>query len=196
MAYSNSVIYSKSNGKGKASSLAIVATTIFIFLYGPTMAQYVPRCMAGTVLLHVGIDLFLEGSIESYGDYDKLEYTGIWLITIVMVLFGMDAALVAGVIAALSTYVAQSIVYQNPIKGSLSGARLRSSAWNRSAEATQILLKGRQRIYVIALQGHIFFGNAVGMSDDIKNSLNEKRKAGDEPAVGKLSYYDLVVRFH
>jgi len=33
-AYSNSVIYSKSNGRGKFSSLAIVALTGFIFIYG------------------------------------------------------------------------------------------------------------------------------------------------------------------
>lgn len=65
MAYSNSVIYSKSNGKGVASSLAIVAVTVVIFIYGPEMAVYVPRCMAGTLLLHVGIDLFLEGVVDS-----------------------------------------------------------------------------------------------------------------------------------
>lgn len=188
MTYSNSVIYSKSKGDGKWSSLAIVATTVMIFIWGPSVASFVPRCMAGTVLLHVGIDLFIEGVIESYADYDKLEYAGVLLITGVMVVFGMDAALVAGVVAALSTYVAQSIVYQDPIRGVVSGARLRSSAWNRSAEAQQILLdskKGRQRILIVQLQGHIFFGNSVKMTDDVKKILSEKRKACDEPAVGK-----------
>ena len=188
MTYSNSVIYSKSKGDGKWSSLAIVATTVMIFVWGPSVASFVPRCMAGTVLLHVGIDLFMEGVIESYADYDKLEYAGVLLITGVMVVFGMDAALVAGVVAALSTYVAQSIVYQDPIRGVVSGARLRSSAWNRSAEAQQILLdskKGRQRILIVQLQGHIFFGNSVKMTDDVKKILSEKRKACDEPAVGK-----------
>ncbi len=187
MAYSNSVIYSKSNGKGKWSSLAIVVVSIIIFIYGPMMASYVPRCMAGTLLLHVGIDLFLEGVIDSYKDYDNLEYSGILLIMIVMVMFGMDAALVTGVVAALSTFLAQSIVYQDPIRGAMSGARLQSSAWNRSNEAQRILLdtrKGRQRIYVIQLQGHIFFGNVVKMSDDIKRRL--KHRAGDDPAVGEL----------
>jgi SulP family sulfate permease len=190
MAYSNSVIYSKSKGKGQMSSLAIVAVSMLIFIYGPMMASYVPRCMAGTLLLHVGIDLFLEGAIDSYKDYDKLEYSGILLIMIVMVTFGMDAALVAGVVAALSTFLAQSIVYQDPIRGAMSGARLQSSAWNRTTEAQQILVdpkKGRQRIYVIQLQGHIFFGNVVKMTEDIKRRLNDKIQAGDVPAVGEYS---------
>ena len=65
MCYSNGVIYYKSNGRGKGSSLAIVALTGLIFIHGPTVAAFMPRCMAGTLLLHVGIDLFLEGIGET-----------------------------------------------------------------------------------------------------------------------------------
>ena len=43
----------------------------------------------------------------AYGKYDKLEYAGIWAITIAMTVWGMTAALVTGVIAALSTYAVQ-----------------------------------------------------------------------------------------
>mmetsp|Transcript_11540 Transcript_11540/g.24610 ORF Transcript_11540/g.24610 Transcript_11540/m.24610 type:complete len:953 (-) Transcript_11540:198-3056(-) len=190
MAYAHSVIYSKANGKGKSSSLTIVAVTIMIFIYGPTVGSYVPRCMAGTVLLHIGIDLFAEGVVDSYGDYDRLEYCGIWLITVVMVSFGMDAALVAGAIAALSTYAAQSIIYQDPIRGEMSATRLRSSAWNRCLKAQKILdgKNGRQRIFIIQLQGHIFFGNAIKLVDDIKHKLKVKREAGVEPSVVILDF--------
>lgn len=74
MCYCNSVIYAKAGGKGKASSVAVVAITVALFIFGPTIASYVPRCMAGCLLLHVGIDLFLEGVHDSYGSYDRLEY--------------------------------------------------------------------------------------------------------------------------
>lgn len=43
MAYSNSVIYVKAKGDGKLSSIGIVLTTCVIFVYGPTMASFVPR---------------------------------------------------------------------------------------------------------------------------------------------------------
>jgi hypothetical protein len=43
----------------------------------------------------------------AYGNYDFIEYTGIWVIVIVMSVWGMSAALIAGVIAALSTYAMQ-----------------------------------------------------------------------------------------
>lgn len=191
MAYSNSVIYFKAKGDGMASSIAIVLTTCVIFVFGPTMASFVPRCMAGTLLLHLGIDLFFEGVYDSYNDYDRLEYSGIWLITIVMVSMGMDAALVAGIIAALSTYAAQSIAYQYPIRGSMSAARVRSSAWNRSSEAERILADpqtGRQRIFVIQMQGHIFFGNATTMADEINKLLTEKHGTEMQPIVVVLDF--------
>merc|ERR1719253_1523901 len=146
--------------------------------------------MAGTLLLHIGIDLFLEGVFESRGDFDNLEYSGICLITVVMLVYGMGAALLAGVFAALSTYAAQSIVYQDAIRGSMSGARLWSSTWNRCQRAQQILdgKHGRERIFIFQLQGHIFFGNVTKMVDDIKCKLKEKQDVSDEPAVVILDF--------
>lgn len=192
MAYANSVVYAKSNGDGKYSSLSVAAVTVIVYIYGPTIASVLPRCMAGTLLLHIGVDLFREGLIESYEDYDKLEYSGVVLITVVMVLLGMEAALVAGIIAALATYAAQSVVYQDPIRGSMSGDRLRSLAWNRSLKAQEILNIKRQAIYVIQLQGHIFFGNATSMTDEIKHKLNKKREAGNEPSVVILDFQHVI----
>lgn len=61
MAYTQSVLYARSGGWGKPSGVAVSIATSALFLIGPTIASYVPRCMAGTLLLHVGIDLFLEG---------------------------------------------------------------------------------------------------------------------------------------
>lgn len=195
MAYSNSVIYSKSGGEGIGSSLAIVVATVALFIVGPVVTSYVPRCMAGTLLLHIGIDLFLEGVKDSWGDYDALEYSGIWLITVVMVVFGMSAALIAGAVAALSVYLFQSITHQNPIKGQMSAASLRSSAWNRSIEARAILddkTTGRHKIHLILLQGHIFFGNVFLLTDAIKSSLYKMRGTDEEPKIVILDFTSVL----
>ena len=110
------MIYTKSGGRGKASSLAVAAGTTLLFFIGPDIASYLPRCMAGTLLLHCGLDLFSEGVYDSYGNYDYLEYSGIWAIVIVMTMFGMEAALMAGAISALLTYAIQSVAYPKPIR--------------------------------------------------------------------------------
>lgn len=177
MAYTQSVLYDKSGGRGKVSGSTVAVLTAFLFFVGPTIASYIPRCMAGTLILHVGIDLFLEGVRDSYGKFDALEYAGIWLIVVVMSIYGMDAAMVAGGIAAVSTYAAQSIHYVNPIRGAMSAATLRSSRWFLSNEARSVLLDdrtGRNRILVIQLQGHLFFGNMAQLTDSINKMLAEK----------------------
>ena len=70
MSYSNSVLYAKSGGEGPVSSLGIVLCTAGLFVFGPSVCDYLPRCMAGTLLLHIGIDLVLEGVYDSIGQYD------------------------------------------------------------------------------------------------------------------------------
>lgn len=82
MTYSFSVLFMKSGGRGVASSLTISAITALMFVYGPAVAMMFPRCMAGTLLLHIGVDLFLEGVLDSLGKFDRFEYCGIWFITL------------------------------------------------------------------------------------------------------------------
>jgi SulP family sulfate permease len=191
LAYTQSVLYHKSGGKGKGSGIAVAFVTAFLFLIGPTIASFIPRCMAGTLLLHVGIDLFLEGVYDSFGKFDRLEYAGIWLITCVMTLYGMDAAMIAGGIAAVSTYAVQSIHYVKPIRGAMSAATLRSSRWNRSSEACAVLddnLIGRNRILVVQLQGHLFFGVIAQLMDSINKLLTEKADANAVPWIVILDF--------
>ncbi len=174
MAYTQSVLYDKSGGTGRVSGIAVAMLTGVLFFVGPTVATYIPRCMAGTLLLHVGVDLFLEGVWDSYGKFDSLEYSGIWLIVIVMTLYGMEAAMVAGGIAAVSTYAVQSVAYLTPIRGVMPATTLRSSHWNRSHAANEILDdpdEGRSRILVVQLQGHLFFGNMAYFTEQIHNLL-------------------------
>ena len=64
LCYSNSILYAKCGGEGKASSLAVAIISTVLFFVGPHIASYIPRCMAGTLLLHIGIDLVLEGVLD------------------------------------------------------------------------------------------------------------------------------------
>lgn len=86
----------------------------------------------------------------------------------------MDEAMIAGIIAAVSTYAVQTVTYLNPIRSSMSAVTLRSSQWNRSHEETLILdhpTNGRTRTLVIQLQGHLFFGNLAQLTDNIHHLL-------------------------
>ena len=102
------------------------------------------------------------------------EYTGIWLIVIIMAVLGIEAALIAGAVTALLTYVIQSVHHVQPVRGAMTGATLRSSAYNRCMEEFAILdsdATGRIRIIVIQLQGHLFFANHTAFTSDISKRI-------------------------
>lgn len=82
--------------------------------------------------------------------------------------------MIAGVIAAVSTYAMQSITYLNPLRGSMSAETLRSSHRSRNHLATSVIddpVNGRTRIVVIQLQGHLFFGNLAQLNSGIQKLL-------------------------
>jgi sulfate permease, SulP family len=190
-AYTQSVLYHRSGGQGKISGIAVAVCTACLFFVGPLVASYIPRCMAGTLLLHVGIDLFLEGVYDSIGKFDYVEYAGIWLIAVVMSVRGMEAAMIAGGIAAVSTHAVQSVHYVNPIRGAMTASTLRSSRWNRTNEQRAVLDNdsfGRNRILVVQLQGHLFFGNTAQFLDCINRLLSENTKAGSSPWIVLLDF--------
>jgi len=178
MTYSISVLYYKSGGKSKAGLVSLILGTIFIFVFGTSTMPYIPRCMAGTLLLHIGVDLFLEGIAESYEEYDKIEYAGIVSIVLVMTFMGMTPALIAGVVVAMTTYAMQSVQNLDPIFKITSATTLRSSAWTRPSKALAVLDSpdnGRSKIMIVQLQGNLFFGNAVDLVDRIKEALSKDK---------------------
>ena len=77
MTYSVSVLFYKSGGRSKAAQFALIVGTMIIFVFGVSTMPYIPKCMAGTLLLHIGVDLFMEGVYDSIEEYDKIEYGGV-----------------------------------------------------------------------------------------------------------------------
>ena len=191
MTYSFSVLFQKSGGGGIPACLAVCAGIVLLFIYGPAIAVLFPRAMAGTLLLHIGLDLFLEGCYDSFGKFDALEYSGIWFITIVMQVFGMTAALLAGILSALSTYAVQSITHLEPIFKISKATSLRSSAWGRPSDAMKILehsRTGRSRVLIFQLQGHLFFGNIADLTDTIKAHLHKVKGTDEQPLIVVLDF--------
>lgn len=105
---------------------------------------------------------------------------------IVMTLYGMDAAMVAGVLTAIFTFVAQNMTYIDPVRGSMPATTLRSDKRNRSHAARAILddtITGRSRILVIQLQGHLFFGNMAHLTKNVHDLLSASFGTVDQPLI-------------
>ena len=84
--YSNSALYYKCGGGGRGFSAALALVLGAAFVAGPTAIHVLPRCMAGTLLLHMGVELLREAIVQPFARLDRIEYTAVVLIAVVMTL--------------------------------------------------------------------------------------------------------------
>lgn len=184
LSYSNSVFFFYVGGRGKGSQLAISAFTLLLFFIGPQIINYVPRLIAGVIMLHLGVDLVVGALISSRKALDSLEYTSVLFIATVVSLLGFVPGICMGVVSACVTFVVQSS-RQSSIRAVFSGDTARSntswSARQRDKLDVGLALLGGSSIIVVQLQGHLFFGNVQQVVEGIENALiaNLTTEAGD-----------------
>lgn len=172
LCYCNSLLYFKCKGGGKVSGFLLSAITMVFFCIGPSIISYVPRCMAGCVIMHMGTELTLEALVDSFHTFDIFEYLSVLLITVVMTAYGMTAGLAVGILNAAFTFTLQNSKHVTPIKGYLRASSLRSSRW-RDPHAVKVLEATSKHILVVQLQGQLFFANAILASSNIQNTLTK-----------------------
>jgi len=180
--YSTTSVYKSCGGRGRLANAFLSAITALTMVYGPSFVLYIPRCMAGAIVLDLGINLFLEAVVDPAEQCDYAEYISIWIIIFVLNVFNMTAALIAGLLAAVLTYALQTSVDKDPVRLVCDATELPSSRY-RNITSQKILedpTKGRSRIAIIQLQGHIFWGNVAVIQDRILEILDKKMQRGGD----------------
>ncbi|KAI9915664.1 hypothetical protein PsorP6_007893 [Peronosclerospora sorghi] len=184
LCYSTSALYYKCGGTGRLSGFVIGLIMLFFFFVGPNAVSYMPRCLAGCLMLHLGWDLLKEALLDTYDQLDALELGTVWAITGTMTFWGMNEGLAVGALLACLTFVMQSARTPTnaPIRGSMSAATLRSHTW-RSTNELDVLDRECRNIHVVQLKGHLFFGNVNQLSDYVRD-LFEKGPSPSTSGVG------------
>ena len=119
------------------SGYLLAILTMVFFCVGPNVVHFVPRCMAGCILMHMGVGLIVEALYDSLDSFDRYEYGSVLLITLVMTFYGMTPALAVGALCAATTFTLQVGNHVTPIRREMRGRSLRSSLW-RPEEAAQV----------------------------------------------------------
>lgn len=184
VSYSGGSVYKNAGGKGKLASAFMAMLLFAVMIYGPSLVVHVPRCMASALILDMGINLFLEAVVDPRSNFDALEYASVWLIILVLNMANMTAGLVAGLLAALFTYMLQSLLDKNPVRLSCDTSKLPSSKWRTAAQKRVLDSSyGRKKIILFQLQGHLFFGNLPKISKTVFTFLEKQQKNADIESV-------------
>lgn len=194
LCYSNSVLYLKCNGKGRVANLTVAALSLLFFFQGTGIISYVPRCMPGCLLIHIGIDLTREALYDSLAGFDWLEYCIIVALSVIMTFWGMTEGLIVGVIAAAVAFIFQTNLYINPIRRQSRCTNLKSSKW-RSARAVRLLPPLLKRVIWVQLQGSLFFGNSQVLATELEKSIAQYNAASDSNAGSASSVLMVILDF-
>jgi SulP family sulfate permease len=143
-----------------------------IAVAGAGLLAFFPKAILGGLLLFLGLDFLYEWVVAGWSKLSRTDYAVVILILVVIgatnFLIGVGVGLVATIILFVLNYSRINVVHH-----ALSGTELRSNvercAYHRRALTEEL---GR-RIFMLELQGFIFFGTASALLDRIRARVAE-----------------------
>lgn len=173
---SSNLVY-RMRGNHRVVGIVNAAVCFAAIAAGAMIFSFVPKIMAGTLLVALGASFLHTWLIQScrrmhLGDY------GVLLIVFVVVVFvgfieGIVVGLVVGGVLFVINYSRIDIV-----KAAVSGQSWSSNV-DRAEPVREVLRRRGDAIFVLALQGFLFFGTANRLLRRVRKRLEE----ADRPAV-------------
>jgi len=171
----HSISYSSLNhrlsGGSRLATLLTAGLCALPLLAGPAILQVIPKFVPAGLLIYLGLSFLYEWVIEARHKLPLVEYAVIPLILAVIAGFGFIAGTAVGIITAVILFV---INYSriDIVKYALDG-RSRHSRFSRSGKAARMLKETGDKIYILQLQGYIFFGTANRLSIRVRERILE-----------------------
>ena len=156
-------------------ALFSAAVSALALLFGAALLSLVPMFIVGGLILFVGLSFLVEWLYDAWFQLPRIDYALVWVILIVVGAFGFLQGVGTGVAIAVILFV---VNYSriDITKDALTGKSYQSNV-ERPIEHRTLLREKGDRIFVLRLQGFIFFGT----SQSLVNRVNERVKdAGRE----------------
>jgi SulP family sulfate permease len=154
-------------------------------LLGASLISYFPKPLLGGILLFMGLSFLVEWVIDARKRLPTIDYLLVLMILVAIASIGFLEGIAVGVLAAVVMFVV-SYSQINAVKNTLSGENYHSKI-ERPFPHRQTLQERGGEIFILRMQGFIFFGTAQKLLDQIKERL-------DEPGQPRLRYVILDFR--
>jgi SulP family sulfate permease len=141
-----------------------------VLVIGAPLIAVVPRVLLGGIIGLLGFAFLIEWLYDTWFRLSKLDYALIWLILLVMGFLGVLEGVGLGLVLAVILFVVE--YSRSPVaRHTLSGATYHSTVERPSLERQLIQAKG-DWIYILELQGFLFFGTGHKLLKQIEERLN------------------------
>jgi SulP family sulfate permease len=166
-AVSLSALSYRIGARGRVPGLVAGAICVALLIAGSALLAYFPVPILGGLLFFLGLDFVVEWVVAGWARFSKAEYAVVLLILVVIAAAGFLIGVAVGLVAMIILFVLRYSRI-NVIHHAGSGAEIRSNV-ERCAYHRQVLAKELGlHIFVLELQGFLFFGTANAMLEEIR----------------------------
>lgn len=161
----------KLGAKSRLVGVIVAVICLITLVYGEILVALFPKPVLGGVALFLGLSFLVEWVYDAWFKLPKTDYVIVILILCVIATVGFLQGVGLGFGVAIALFV---INYSriNVTTRTFSGAVYQSNAFRRLPEVRLLQEEGDQ-IYILNLQGFIFFGTANTLLTHIQNRLND-----------------------
>ena len=143
--------------------------------FGASVISYFPKPVLGGMIFFLGLSFLVEWLIDSYKALPLLDYLLVWAILGIIATVGFLEGVAAGVfIAAILFVISYSRI--NAIKNMLNGSIYRSNV-DRPKAHRDLLHERGSEIFILRLQGYLFFGTIQNILEKIRQRIQDKNQA-------------------
>ena len=172
----DTVLARKLGGRRRAVGAIYALLCGMVVLAGPAAITLLPKPVMGGIIFFQGADLLASWALDSRRRLPLSDYLLVLAILAVVVFFGFVRGVAIGILVAAVLFVV-NYSRMAVVKHAMSGARHRSRVLRTETDQRRLSAEGH-RIYILTLQGYIFFGTADRLLHTVRQRIqNETQDA-------------------
>ncbi|CDK26778.1 unnamed protein product [Kuraishia capsulata CBS 1993] len=172
LVYTNSVLFIRAGADSRLSGVMLAIGTAAVMMVGPGIIGFIPVCVVGALIYLLGYELLREALFDTYGRLRGFEYLTIIIIVVVMGAWDFVYGILAGILLACVSFVVQAAT-SPVVSGIFTGAYARSVVVRHPKQQEFLKTVGNQ-IYIMKLQGSLFFGSIGGLERKIRYRFEDQ----------------------
>lgn len=151
--------------------LAGAGAALLVLLVGTEVLALVPRLAVGALLTFLALSFLVDWLVRTWPRMEAADYGVLWAVFLAAAVFGVTHAIALGFAAGMVLFVVRYSRI-NVARNVMTGASYRSNV-ERADPAYRVLSTWGDEVYIVRLQGFLFFGTANVLLQLIRKRLGD-----------------------
>ncbi len=169
-----STLHFKLGGSSRLSGVIAAGVCAVVLIAGGSALAYFPKMVVGALLLLLGFNFLFDWVIAGLFRLPKIDYAIVLVILVVTIIAGFLEAVALGLLLAVILFVV-SYSRVDVVRHELSGGSYQSRVTRPRVHGQALAALG-ERLYILQLQGFIFFGTANNLLNQLRARIQDPQQ--------------------